>query len=182
MFSIAKSLPCILSNHNEQWFQFKGWSFHESMVRSLFDDKGYPKRKASGILLFVLLALLRGMPFVSKEDYSLHRQPPWKPMVCLTFWSEAIFLEATSTLHLLVQFQTELEDRLAKKRSFSFTSLLKPWEDSLVVVPKLPFEWSWSGLQEVKGGPSMACEWDKRSVSHGSVTIFQVNEVAIGLN
>ena len=106
VFSIAKSLPCILSNHNEQWFQFKGWSFHESMVRSLFDDKGYPKRKASGILLFVLLALLRGMPFVSKEDYSLHRQPPWKPMVCLTFWSEAIFLEATSTLHLLVQFQT----------------------------------------------------------------------------
>lgn len=97
--------------------------------------------------------------------HSDQKQSSWRLQAPCTFW-----------------FSFKLEDRLAKKRSFSFTSLLKPWEDSLVVVPKLPFEWSWSGLQEVKGGPSTACEWDKRSVSHGSVTIFQVNEVAIGLN
>ena len=46
------------------------------MVRSLFDDKGYPKRKASGLLLFELLALLRGMTSGSRKDHSLHRQSP----------------------------------------------------------------------------------------------------------
>lgn len=50
VFSVTKSvtfllLPCILSSHSGQWFQFKGWSSLESRIMSLFDDEGHSKRK-----------------------------------------------------------------------------------------------------------------------------------------